>query len=78
MWVKRLFKTTNASWKAYPNLVLKTLIGINSFKTQLDTVTNPHKITPFYWDILKSWINLNEINKEEINVPDIRADKVYG
>jgi hypothetical protein len=76
MWVKCLFKTSNASWKAYPNFVLKTLIGINSFKTQLNTATNTHNVTPFYWDILKSWINLNEINKDNLEVMGIRRQSI--
>jgi hypothetical protein len=51
MWVKRLAKPKQASWKAYPEYILQTIAGLDSFKTHTDTTTNTNNITPFYWTI---------------------------
>ena len=50
---------------------------MNSFKTQLDTTTNTNNVTPFYWDIIRNWTNLNKINKESLDVPNIRRQSIW-
>jgi hypothetical protein len=77
MWVKRLYKPSNGSWKAYPKYILNTLIGMDSFKTQLNTKTNNNNVTPFYWNIIKNWVNLSTINKENIDVLNIRRQTLW-
>jgi hypothetical protein len=67
MWVKRLQKPKAASWKAYPEYILKTIIGMDTFKTQLDTEKNKNNISPFYWTIIKSW---NILRKMDMNIID--------
>jgi hypothetical protein len=68
MWVKRLLKPGTASWKAYPELVLNTLIGTNSFKTSLNIHKNYNNLDPYYWTIIKSW---NILKKKDITMLDV-------
>jgi hypothetical protein len=77
MWVKRLSKTKQASWKAFPEYVLNAIIGMDSFKTQLDTKTNNNNITPFYWTILKSWNLLQNHDYNNLEVHDIRRQWLW-
>ena len=77
MWVKRLSTPKVASWKAYPEYVLSTIIGMDTFKTQLDTANNKNNISPFYWTIIKSWHILKEINIEQINECNIRRQWLW-
>jgi hypothetical protein len=77
MWVKILAKPKQASWKAYPEYILQAIIGMESFKTQIDTKSNKNNITPFYWTILKSWNILHDINKENIEIPNIKRQWLW-
>jgi exonuclease III len=77
MWVKRLSKSSSASWKAFPEYVMNAIVGLDSFKTQLDTSKNTHNITPFYWTIIKSWNILQEIDKNNIDAYDIRRQWLW-
>jgi hypothetical protein len=77
MWVKRLLKPKVASWKAFPEYIMSSLIGLETFKTNIDTVTNKNNITPFYWTIIKSWNILKEINKEQIDPINIRRQWLW-
>jgi hypothetical protein len=62
----------NSSWKAYPLPTLNKLLGFDSFKCTLDT-TKDMKINTFYWAILKNLTILNDKNKNEMTVLDIRV-----
>jgi hypothetical protein len=77
MWVKRLSKFKVASWKAYPEYILNTIIGIDTFKTQLDIKTNKHNISPFYWTIIKSWNILKEMDIENVEPSNIRRQWLW-
>jgi hypothetical protein len=77
MWVKRLVKSKPASWKAYPEHVLNTLLGMNSFKTQLQTKVNRTNISPFYWNIIKEWTNVIKIQPDNMDVFDIRRQRLW-
>jgi hypothetical protein len=77
MWVKRLSNSKLASWKAFPEYILNAIIGMNTFKTQIDTKTNRFNISPFYWTILKSWNILRNIQKEDADVLDIRRQWLW-
>jgi hypothetical protein len=77
MWVKRLSKPKQASWKAYPEFIMQAILGMDTFKTHIDTTTNKTNIAPFYWTILKSWNILQQINKDNINVYDIRRQWLW-
>jgi hypothetical protein len=77
IWVKRLTKTKAASWKAFPEYILNTLIGMDTFKTHINTATNNNNITPFYWTIIKSWNILKEIDKEKIDPKNIRRQWLW-
>ena len=77
MWVKRLQKPKAASWKAYPEYILKTIIGMDTFKTQLDTEKNKNNISPFYWTIIKSWNILNNININLVDENGIRRQWLW-
>ena len=77
IWVKRLSKPKAASWKAFPEYILNTLIGMDTFKTTLDTKTNKTNIAPFYWTIIKSWNILKELDKEEIDPINIRRQWLW-
>ena len=77
MWVRRLIKSKKASWKAYPEYILKTLIGMDSFKTQLNTTANKNNTTPFYWNILKEWAKMTTIVPETLDVIGIRRQYLW-
>jgi hypothetical protein len=76
MWVKRLSKTSNASWTAYPNYILKKLIGPHSFKCNLN-IKNTYDITGFYWSIIKNWMNMKDKNAEDMDTFDIRQQCIW-
>ena len=59
MWIKRILKEGDASWKAYPNAILNKLLGKHSFKCNPNTTKNPN-ITEFYWAIIKNWFEMQE------------------
>jgi hypothetical protein len=77
MWVKRLLKPGNASWKAYPEYILNNLLGMNSFKTSLDTTTNNLNLDPFYWTIVKSWNITTQENNSILDTYNIRRQWLW-
>jgi hypothetical protein len=77
MWVKRLCKDGNASWKAYPNLELNKLIGPQSFKYNLNTMKITYNIPSFYGEVIKNWIDLNDNGKEELNAINITRQCIW-
>jgi hypothetical protein len=77
MWVKKLVLNDHASWKAYPTQILGKLIGLHTFNTSLDTKKNTFNIPTFYWQVLKSWIDIRDINKETKKVQKFEMN-VYG
>jgi hypothetical protein len=77
MWVKRLLKPGKASWKAYPELILNNLLGLDSFKTNIDTTTNCLNLDPFYWTIVKSWNIVMQKNSTEYDIFDIRRQWLW-
>jgi hypothetical protein len=77
MWVKRLQNPKKASWKAYPEYAFSAILGLDSFKTDLDTKINKNKITPFYWTIIKSWNILKHKITEHSNIFDIRRQWLW-
>jgi hypothetical protein len=64
------------SWKAYPYYMLDKLLGSQTFKCNLDITKNPN-INEFYWTIIKAWNDVNEINKLDMNVLDIRKQCLW-
>ena len=77
MWVKRLCKGKMASWKAYPMQFLNKLLGLESFKCNLNTKVNTHNIPTFYWEILKNWTETAEIKQDDLTIPDIRRQCIW-
>jgi hypothetical protein len=77
MWVKRLLKPGNASWKAYPEFILNNLIGLESFKTNIDTKTNSSNMDPYYWTIVKSWHIVAQKGNTDQDVLDIRRQWLW-
>ena len=77
MWVRRLLKPGSASWKAYPEHILETLIGLDSFKTYINTKNNWLNLDPFYWTIIKSWNILLEKKQNDMDTFDIRRQWIW-
>jgi hypothetical protein len=76
MWVRRLCKNGNGSWQAYPYYELNKLIGINSFKCTLNVKKNPN-INKFYWSIIQNWNEVIDLNKDDMDVFDIRKQYIW-
>ena len=76
MWVERISKEGNASWKAYPRYILNKLIGPNSFNCTLNTTKN-WKIDGFYWSIIKNWAIINDKAINDMDVMDIRRQCLW-
>jgi hypothetical protein len=70
-------KPGKASWKAYPEFILDKLIGLESFKTCLETKTNCSNMDPFYWTIVKSWNLVMQKSNMELDTFDIRRQWLW-
>jgi exonuclease III len=55
MWVKRLLKLDEGSFKAYPNYTLNKILGEKSFNCRTNLKVLENKISPFYYQLLKAW-----------------------
>jgi hypothetical protein len=60
MWVKRLLKIGEGSWKAYPKLVLSGLLDEYSFQCNTDLKEHEKTMNPFYLQLLKVWNKTKE------------------
>jgi hypothetical protein len=78
MWAKRLMLTNDASWLAYPRMLYEKIAGQLSFRCSIDTSQNWLKIPIFYWEVLKSWININSIKKPLESSLDIRREVIWN
>ena len=76
MWIKRLCKPGDASWKAYPQYIFKKQLGINSFKCNLN-INNIPKVDNFYWSILKNWTDIQEREEDTLTAIDIRRQVLW-
>ena len=55
MWVKRLLKKDQGSWKVYPTYLFSNLLGNHSFQCSTD-ITKLHKWMPkFYCQLFTAW-----------------------
>jgi hypothetical protein len=68
MWVKRLIREDNASWKAIPDLYFKTFLGQDTWKCDPTCTIKQKNFPNFYWQILKCWCEVKDLNNE-INTP---------
>jgi hypothetical protein len=55
MWVKRLVKSEEGSWMAYPNYLSDKMLGKDSFKCNTDTNKLSNWMPPFYSQLFKTW-----------------------
>ena len=78
MWIKRLARSTRASWKAFPEYIMNALAGLDTFNTQINTKSNVHNVTPFYWTIIKSWNILKKIDMNTIDPYEIRKQWLWS
>jgi hypothetical protein len=60
MWVKRLIKPGNGSWKSYPNLLMGMVAGNHSFQCSTDLIIKGKKWPPFYRQVFAAWTKLKE------------------
>jgi hypothetical protein len=77
IWVKRLNSPRKASWKAYPTYVMKALMGMDAFRTHIDTKKNVNNVAPFYWTIFKNWNSIYDINKTLLDPFGIRRQRIW-
>jgi hypothetical protein len=76
MWVKRLFKGGDASWKAYPHYALSKLIGKNSFNCNT-SYNKKLNINKFYLSILEYWTEIQNWDSEHMTAIDIREQCLW-
>ena len=55
IWVKRLQKSEEGSWMAYPNYLLDKLLGKDSFKCNTDIKKLQTWMPPFYLQLFEAW-----------------------
>jgi exonuclease III len=74
MWAKRLLQPGQASWKAFPLLLLdsESLLGINTLKCNLSCKEQPENFPDFYWQIIQSWNEVKSIANTVESPFDIR------
>ena len=77
MWVKRLLEPGKASWKAVPCLYLDELLGLDTFKCNLNCVEKPKNFPGFYWQIIKSWNEVKDLTKCEETPFEIRRECIW-
>ena len=78
MWAKRLMQSDNASWRAYPKLLYEKIAGKYTFNCSLEVKTNTLNLPNFYWQVLKSWIQIRDLNKPLENALDIRREIIWN
>jgi hypothetical protein len=77
MWVKRLLSDQIASWKVFPRLALNKILGLHTLQSSLNTKTNKYNLPEFYWQMLKCWIDIRNINKKLITSVEIRKEYLW-
>jgi hypothetical protein len=55
MWVKRLLKSDKGSWMVYPNYLLDTILGKDSFKCNININKLKKRMPPFYSQLFETW-----------------------
>ena len=60
MWVKRLIKPGQGSWKTFPNLLMGSVAGIHSFQCNTNSIKDRKIWPPFYQQIYAAWTKLKE------------------
>jgi hypothetical protein len=60
MWVKRLIRPGQGSWKNFPNLIMKSVAGIHSFQCNTTKVKEGKTWPSFYQQIYAAWTKLKE------------------
>jgi hypothetical protein len=77
MWVKRLIKTDNASWKAVPDLYFKKCLSQDTWKCDPTCIIKQKNFPDFYWQILKCWCEVKNFNNEIITPIEIRRQCLW-
>jgi hypothetical protein len=78
MWAKRLMQPNNASWHAYPKLLYEKIAGDYPFNCSLDISANTFNLPEFYWQVLKSWIQIRDLHKPLDSALDIRREILWN
>jgi hypothetical protein len=77
MWAKRLMTPGKASWKAIPMVYLDTLMGIDTFKCNMNCLEKPKNFPGFYWQILQSWNEVKKIANQVTSAFDVRSQWLW-
>ena len=77
MWVKRLLEPEKGNWKALPNLYLKDLLGLDTFKCNRSCINKPENFPSFIWQVLKKWFEIKKINHKVNTAMDIRREILW-
>ena len=65
MWVKRLNKAGEGSWKIYPHMLLKDRLGTHSFQCNTNLVELKRKMPEFYYQLFEAWDKTKENSEED-------------
>jgi hypothetical protein len=66
MWVKRLTKTEEGSWKIYPHMLLKDRLGTtHSFQCNTNLAELKRKMPSFYFQLFEAWNKTKENTEED-------------
>jgi exonuclease III len=61
MWMKRLIKNGEGSWRIYPHMLLNTRVGIHSFECNTDMAELKRKMPTFYYQLFEAWNKTTEV-----------------
>jgi hypothetical protein len=76
MWVKRILSSDNASWKAFPMLLMEGLLGKDTFKCNMKC-DKPACFPDFYWKMLENWFEVKELSQADYSPFDIRRQTLW-
>jgi hypothetical protein len=77
MWAKRLSKNEKASWKAVQDFFFNWLLGSDTWKCNMSCKEKQSNFPDFYWQVLKSWSEVKNLNNEIETVYDIRRQCLW-
>jgi hypothetical protein len=56
---------------------MKALMGMDAFRTHIDTKKNVNNVAPFYWTIFKNWNSIYDISKTPLDPFGIRRQRIW-
>jgi hypothetical protein len=77
MWVKKILSPDQAKWKSLIKLNLEDLLGLDTFKCNLDCSEKPVNFLNFYWQMMRSWFDTKRITNKINSSIDVRRECLW-